>query len=153
MVDPEKMFLIQGNRFPQLNPFKSQGFPGSPNRFDSENRFDSKKCFVPQDPKTIFIPMPDNLVLIIVLVVSVGSPAAIGAAASSRASVIVLVLRSNSSDLVRDIGVVLVPSAKLSIDALAFVAVPESDSLVLDGPIPVGVAHGTLEVFWTGVVD
>ena len=50
-------------------------------------------------------------------------------------------------------GVVLIPDAELPVGALALVAVPESDSLVLDGPIPVVVAHGTFEFFWTGVID
>ena len=53
----------------------------------------------------------------------------------------------------RAVGVVLGPNVKLSIDAFAFVAVPKGNPLVLDGPVPAGVAHSTFEFVGAGVVD
>ena len=86
---------------------------------------------------------------------AVGSPAAVGTAATSRASVFVGVLRANSSELklLCAVGVILGPNAKLSIDAFAFVAVPKGDPLVLNGPIPVGIAHCTFDFVWGSLVD
>ena len=96
--------------------------------------------------------------LIVVLVGAVGAiglPAAVGTAATSRASVVIWVLRPNSSELelVHAVGMVLGPDAKLSIDAFAFVAEPKGDSLVLNGPVPVGIAHCTFDFVWGSVVD
>ena len=48
---------------------------------------------------------------------------------------------------------ILVPDSKLAIGALAFVAEPKSDALVLDRPVPVGIAHCTFDFVWGSVVD
>ena len=89
----------------------------------------------------------------VLVIVSIGAPAAVRAAASSRARVGWWILRSCELVRVSAVGVVLVPKAKLTVGALAFVTVPEGDSLVLNRPVPVRIAHCTFDFVWCGVVD
>ena len=68
---------------------------------------------------------------------SIGAPATVRAAASSRARVGWRILRSCELVRVSAVGMVLVPKTKLTVGALAFVTVPEGDTLVLNRPVPV----------------
>ena len=84
---------------------------------------------------------------------SIGAPATVSATSSSRTRVGWWILRSCELVRVSAVGVVLVPKAKLTVGALAFVTVPEGDSLVLNRPVPVRIAHCTFDFVWCGVVD
>ena len=94
------------------------------------------------------------LSLIMVLVVgSVGAPATVGAAATSRTRVGWWIWCPCKLVFVGAVRMVLVPKSKLTICALAFVTVPKRDALVLERPIPIRIARCASEFVRRCVID